>query len=512
MRVLDFSDGFESATQPTELVASEIPFTPTGTIAATDVQAALAELDSEKVAKITSTDNAVTRFDGTTGVVQNSGVTIDDSNNVIIPGNLTVQGTQTHINSTTVDSVDPNVTLNKGGNDAASVGAGLTIDRTSTKGSLIFDATTATKFKLGLLAAEVEVADISTAQTLTNKSISGVSNTISAVPASALTGQAAIANGGTGAATKAAGFDALSPMSASGDIIYGGTSGTGTRLAKGSDTQILTLVSGLPAWVPASAGFANPMTTKGDIIGTASGAAVRIPVGTDGQALVADSSQTNGIKWKTLIASTQQLFTTGTAATYTRPAGCILIKVTLIGGGGGGGGCATGASTAGAGGGGGGGGTCVGWIASPASTYTYTVGTGGAGGSAGNNDGTAGNDTTFSTLTANGGGAGLGSAATATASFSSFVAPGGVFSGQTYGASGGAGTPGIILSASAALGGAGGGTLFSLPNVAKIASGAGNVGNTPGGGGGGGCQLSNGGTKAGGTGGAGRIIVEEFYQ
>lgn len=35
-----------------------------------------------KVDKVTSTDNAVVRFNGTTGAVQNSGVTIDDSNNV----------------------------------------------------------------------------------------------------------------------------------------------------------------------------------------------------------------------------------------------------------------------------------------------------------------------------------------------------------------------------------------------------------------------------------------------
>ena len=45
---------------------------------------------SGKVDKVTSTDNAVTRYDGTTGDVQNSGVTIDDSDNVIIPGSLTV--------------------------------------------------------------------------------------------------------------------------------------------------------------------------------------------------------------------------------------------------------------------------------------------------------------------------------------------------------------------------------------------------------------------------------------
>lgn len=54
--------------------------------------------------------------------------------------------------------------------------------------------------------------------------------------------------GGTGATTKAAAFNALSPMSASGDLIYGGSSGAATVLAKGTDGQVLTLASGLPSW------------------------------------------------------------------------------------------------------------------------------------------------------------------------------------------------------------------------------------------------------------------------
>jgi hypothetical protein len=58
----------------------------------------------------------------------------------------------------------------------------------------------------------------------------------------------AIAKGGTGATTKTAAFDALSPMTTSGDIIYGGTSGTGTRLGVGTNGQVLTLASGVPSW------------------------------------------------------------------------------------------------------------------------------------------------------------------------------------------------------------------------------------------------------------------------
>ena len=72
----------------------------------------------------------------------------------------------------------------------------------------------------------------------------------------------AVAHGGTGASTATGGFDALSPMTAEGDVLYGGSSGTVTKLAKGSDTQVLTLASGVPSW-------ATP--TTGDITGVTAG-------------------------------------------------------------------------------------------------------------------------------------------------------------------------------------------------------------------------------------------------
>ena len=66
-----------------------------------------------------------------------------------------------------------------------------------------------------------------------------------------------ISAGGTGATTKTAAFDALSPMTTAGDIIYGGTSGSGSRLAKGTDGQFLTLTSGVPAWTSITSGTSS---------------------------------------------------------------------------------------------------------------------------------------------------------------------------------------------------------------------------------------------------------------
>lgn len=78
--------------------------------------------------------------------------------------------------------------------------------------------------------------------------------------ASNVTGVVAITNGGTGQTTKAAAFDALSPMTTAGDIIYGGVSGTGTRLPKGDDGQALILTSGSPSWSAIPSGALNLVT------------------------------------------------------------------------------------------------------------------------------------------------------------------------------------------------------------------------------------------------------------
>ena len=66
-----------------------------------------------------------------------------------------------------------------------------------------------------------------------------------------------VSHGGTGASTATAGFDALSPMTAEGDVLYGGTSGTVTKLAKGDDGEFLKLASGVPTWGTVSAEYCN---------------------------------------------------------------------------------------------------------------------------------------------------------------------------------------------------------------------------------------------------------------
>lgn len=125
-----------------------------------------------------------------------------------------------------------------------------------------------------------------TSDTLTNKIISGLVNTINNVSlTTGVTGVLPIANGGTSANNKTAAFNALSPMTTGGDLIYGGAAGTGLRLTNGSNGQVLTSSGGsaAPTWQTPSPGFQNPMTTIGDlIIGDTGGAAIRLGATTNG--------------------------------------------------------------------------------------------------------------------------------------------------------------------------------------------------------------------------------------
>lgn len=109
---------------------------------------------------------------------QVSAGSVSTTGDVVVGGNLTVQGTTTTVNSATLEVTDSNILINNGGSDATSEGAGLTIERSVTNGALIYADASATKFRAGPAGSEVDLVGTTSTQTLTNKTLVAASNTI----------------------------------------------------------------------------------------------------------------------------------------------------------------------------------------------------------------------------------------------------------------------------------------------------------------------------------------------
>ena len=109
-------------------------------------------------------------------------------------------------------------------------------------------------------------------------SVSGSPITTSGTLALTYSGTALpILNGGTGQTTASAAFNALSPLTTAGDVLYGGTSGAGTRLPIGTAGQVLTVNAGAtaPQWSTPTTGTVTAVSvaSANGFAGTSSGGA-----------------------------------------------------------------------------------------------------------------------------------------------------------------------------------------------------------------------------------------------
>jgi hypothetical protein len=286
-------------------------------------------------------------------------------------------------------------------------------------------------------------------------------------------GTVAIANGGTGQTTASAAFNALSPITSTGDLILGNGANSATRLAIGTNGYVLSSNGTTASW---------------------------------------NSLQGNSTYLK---APTVQKFTSG-SGTYTTPTNPspLYIKVKMVGGGGGG----AGSGTSGGGTGGTGGNTTFGsslLTANGGSGGVGSTGIPGSGGSASLGTGPIGVAITgttggypSSTLASNVGGAGgnapyFAGGAPNTGTTNSVAG----IAGITNTGGGGSGGEGVGATYFSGPGGGSGGfveAMISAPSATyAYAVGAAGTAGTAGAG-------AN--AKTGGAGGSGYIIVEEYYQ
>lgn len=104
-------------------------------------------------------------------------------------------------------------------------------------------------------AANITASSNSTLTTLSALSLPGsqVSGNISGNAAN-VTGTVAIGNGGTGQTTASAAFNALSPITTTGDLIIGNGTNSATRLGIGTNGYVLTSNGTTASWAAASGG------------------------------------------------------------------------------------------------------------------------------------------------------------------------------------------------------------------------------------------------------------------
>jgi len=314
-----------------------------------------------------------------------------------------------------------------------------------------------------------------------------------------VTGTVAIANGGTGQTTASAAFNALSPITTTGDLILGNGTNSATRLGIGANGYVLTSNGTTASWAAGGGGSSTSIAngTSNVSIATSNGA---VTVATNGATAITVDTNQNA----TFNSTGALTLPTGTTAQQPTPVlgmtrfntttsypelymgrGWVklVIEYTIdylvVAGGGGG--------NNNDGGGGGAGGFRNGTIVGTFGTYTVTVGAGGAAQTNLSSYGNSGSNSVFSTITsAGGGGGGSGQS-------------GAVGDGVAGGSGGGGGNK----AAAGSVGGAGNTPSTSPAQGFAGGTGSGTGPSYPGGGGGGASAVGANAVPSGGNGGAG---------
>jgi hypothetical protein len=125
-----------------------------------------------------------------------------------------------------------------------------------------------------LLASSATVAPVTTV----SFGSTGLTPSTATSGAVTVAGTLAIASGGTGQTTAGAAFNALSPITTTGDLILGNGTNSATRLAIGANGYILTSNGTTASWVAAAAGGVTTFSagTTGLTPSSATGGAITL--------------------------------------------------------------------------------------------------------------------------------------------------------------------------------------------------------------------------------------------
>jgi len=214
------------------------------------------------------------------------------SNDVTISGNLTVNGTTTTVNSNTVNIGDNILILNSDETGTPSQNGGIEIERgTSTNASLIWNESI-DQWQAGLSGSEVSLVDVSSTQSLFNKTINGGNNTISNIGNSSLT-NSSITIAGTstalgGSITTATILQGTGIVSGSSQITYSGISSIPVGIVSGSaqvtpllptgvvsgSSQVISILSSLNTYTGSNNTTNTTQNNRLTSLETASGSAI----------------------------------------------------------------------------------------------------------------------------------------------------------------------------------------------------------------------------------------------
>ena len=247
-----------------------------------------------------------------------------------LTGDLNVTGSVNSTSVTNTNVKDLTITLNDGGTTAGAAGSGILIEGTTNTviGAIKYDGTLASKFTIGDGTTQVQIADISSAQTLTNKVIGGgqITGNITGNAAN-VTGIVLVANGGTGAATLT-GYvkgNGTATMTASATITGADISGNITGNAANVTGTVLIANGGTGATTAQGAiNATNPHTTLGDMSYRDANNVVRLAGNITGAKQFLVQTGTGAVSaapvWGTIVAGdvpTLNQNTTGTASNVT---------------------------------------------------------------------------------------------------------------------------------------------------------------------------------------------------